>query len=301
MAKNTGFLSAHRLGRKIVKELDLKSGLCAFGIQGDMNEDYDYQVNAACHAGLNRMNINGKYTYMVDAIYPRGGKFAPIRIAPEVAKMFTTYVLKKSPYSKMFAEKNIHKGFARGYYLYNTDVDANILTGGAVLLRMLSEEPRIPLAWYKLVKAGADPDMAVLLAHMVAFEGAKFGINNYSDDSHRSLVPTWFNKKNVEDFVNRKHKVYGLYNAKQRYQGFNGMWGERRANCGGDDEFGTTIYREWLQALREMDNGLDVRVAYFDHAGQAERDGFITKIPTKKAMPIIVKILNDYRGGLNVA
>jgi len=301
MAKNTGFLSAHRLGRKIVKETNLKSGLCAFGIQGDTNGDYDYNVNAACHAALTRMTIHGEYTYMVDAIYPRGGKYNPIKITPEVAKMFTTYVLKQSPYAKMFAEKNIHKGFARGYYLYHTNIDANVLTGGAVLLRMLSEVPKIPLAWYHMVKAGADPDMAVLLAHMTTLEGNKFGINNYSDSGHRALAPTWFNQQNVEDFLVGKHKVYGLYSVKQQYHGFNGMWGEKSSQIGKNGEFGNTIYRRWIKALIELKGDGDNRVALFDHIGQENREQVVSQLPIKKAMPVIAKILNDYRGELNVA
>jgi len=295
MAKNTGFLSAHRLGRKILKEMNRRDGLCAFGIQGDTNDDSDFRINAACHASLVRMNVEGEYKYMVDAIYPRGKK-----INTNMAKMFTNYVLKQSPYSPMFAEKNINKGFARGYYLFNTDVDANLLTGGAVLLRMLSEVPTIPEVWYHMVKAGADADVAVLLAHMSGIEDGKFYINNYSDAGHRALVPTWFDENSVAGFINGKHKNYGKYNVKKRYAGFNGMWREKRGNLMGNN-FGDTIYKAWMKVLHDRNADLDGRVALFDHDGQADRDVVVAKLPYKEAMPIIAKILNDYRGGLNVA
>ena len=304
MKKNTGFRSAHRLGRQLVEEMTPKEGLCAFGVVSGVDDDFDFRKNAPCHAAMGgRMDVHNDMTFMVDAIYPRGGNHGVRqgKITPEMAKMYTNYVLKQSPYAKMFAEKNIHKGFARGYYLYNTAVDSNVLVGGAVLLRMLSEEPSIPEAWYHMVKAGADPDMAVLLAHMSKVSNGVFIISNYSDSGHRALVPTWFNEESIANFITGKHKRYGLYKDNKEYLGFNGMWKEKADNIGDGDEFGNIIYNRWIDALLARNVELDGRKALFDHVGQDKRNAVVAKLPVKEAMPIIAKILNDYRGEINVA
>ena len=291
MSKSTGFLHAHRLGRKMVKENDFNIGLCAFGVvNGDNREDY--KLRAPCHAALSRMDVCFP-TLMVDVQYKRGKG-----ITSKMAKMFTNYVLMQSPYASIFAEKNTNAGFARGYFLYRTDVDANLLTGGAVLLRMLSESPMIPKMWYHMVMAGVSPDMAILVAHMSSLNNGEVAIRASSDDCHKSIVPSWFLEKDVINFINRNHKVYGKYIDMGGYMGFTSMWGADRYNR--NTGFSAQIHGRWIAELKRLHNMKDGRVAIFDHDGQKKRNRASEKCQFKTAMPIIAKILNDYRKELNV-
>ena len=296
MMKSSGFLNAHKLGRTIIKENRFTGGgLCAFGVTSNIPNDVDYQLRAPCHAALDRMRLEGEYAYMVDAVYPH-----ETCITEAQAKRYARYVLKDSPYSPMFAEKNIEKGWKRKYFLYNVDVDSNLLVGGAVLLRMLSEVPKIPEVWNALVEAGADPDMAILLSHMCGISpDGMFYINNHSTASHRALVPTWFKKENVNNFIRGKHKLYGIYKDKEGYCGFNGMWGEYRDISSTPISFGCIIYKRWMEVIKDFNSNKDIRIPLFYHHGK--RDIYIenSKLNYKVAMPIIAKILNDYRGELN--
>lgn len=297
MAKSTGFLNAHSLGRLIVEKNNVKGdGICAFGLVSGRKGDQDYRLKAACHASLaGRMPLSEKPTFMVDHIYPFGKGMTNAQ-----AKRYAKYILMQSPYSPMFAEKNIEKGWKRKYFLYNVDIDSNMLVGGAVALRMLSETPKIPVMWNALVEAGADPDMALLLAHMSAFIGDEFYVNNYSDDSHKAISPTCFNASSVKNFLTGEHKKYGKYDVKMRYMGFNGMWRETESNIGKPHGFGTTIYNQWMQVVRAVKQEGNKQKYLFDHSAQAAAEEVTGRLDRKVAMPIIAKILNDYRGELNV-
>lgn len=302
MGFSKAYQRAHNMGRMLVNKTNYKSGLCSFGVITDSVRDDISIRSAACHAYLNRIDPYGTPLYVVDALYPYNGNPAKVktgRLSNRMAKEYVRYVLTQSPYASIFAENSIDLGWRRRYYIYRTDVDSNLLVGGLVAIRMLSEKPHIPYLWALYTRAGMDSNLAFLLAYSTGHKGDDLYVKNYTGEGHTPIAASHFNNENVNSFLNGEHSNYGTYAHRKTYRGFNGMWGENKDNFRKRNDFNSTILSKWKDKLLLLAKPVEMRVALFNHDFNNKDNAREETLPIKEAIPALCEIINEYKGELN--
>ena len=300
--KGKPYKAAYKLGKELLKYYkDKGNGICTYGAVGTHGGE-DRKSGDECYAGLATLKADVK-SLVVDVPYHFEGN-----ITNRIAKKWIRYILEQSPFKSTFAEDRINAGWRRGYYIFNADVDANLLCAALVAIRSMSEYPKIPVMFDKLTKAGADPDMAFFSAYMTGVDRAgRFFINTTTEEGHVAMVPSWFEDSNLANFIKANFDPYGLYSEMNSYRSFNTMWYNEidGHSWGGRDGVlqpdGVPIRIDnlWNTVLREHSES-ETRVALFDHVFNMRRNKAIGNMEATKALPLFAKLLNEYRGGLNL-
>ncbi len=293
MTVSTRIRDAHKLGRYLMDK-DTNKGLCAFGLITTLKarrvENYPLRINAPCHAAYSYMVNNHNPVWVVDVLYPTELKLA-------TQKAWLSYILLDSPYSSIFAEKNIHAGLKRGYYIYNTEVDGNLLAAGSVAVRMLSESPKIPLAFEKFINAGMKPDIAFIIAHMTTVDDGQISIREYSEEGHVAVVPTFMGDEEMINFFEVNFYEHGTYSIKHSYRGLNNMWSHSRESYEQEEavhSVNSILYNKWKLIVEKIENIEKPRTALFNHMWNIDANNRDNALPIKDGLPILVRITNSY-------
>ena len=299
--KGKPYKAAYKLGSQLLKHYyteDGQGGICAYGVVNAQGEE-DHEHVAPCHAGLNHMNVTEK-SLVVDMTYPIRGE-----VDNRIAKRWIRYILEKSPFRSVFAEEHINAGWRRGYYIFDADADANLLAACLVAVRSVSEYPKIPVMFDKLVRAGTDADMAFFAAYMTGVnKDGTFFLNMDTKEGHVAMVPSWFDAETLKNFIECNHEEYGTYAEKNKYGNFNTMWLQERTSEDWDcigvkpiNNIPDVLNKLWKPIL-DKEGGFDNRIALFNHAHNQERDRKRNALKQDKALPLFAQLLNNYRGEL---
>ena len=292
MTISTGMRNAHALGIHLVKENKFSSGICCFGLVGNGSESERVSfMSAPCHLRLNHWNV-AKFPYtpakMVDVIYK--AKSNPV--TSEQALTWYSFILERSVYAPVFAEKSARLSYKRGYFIYNTDVNANLMGACAVAIRMASEKPNIVRQFCDLVNAGADEDISFIVAHSMYSDDKIVNLNNQGTAHHVPIAPTDMTKESLLRYLKGDMDEYGTYAVRRRYTTLNYMFGEERyLGCKG---IMPTMIKTWKEQSDKL-NVKDERVALFNHPwnmGRVERDG---GVKCEIGYPIIANIINQFK------
>jgi len=308
MAVSLGIQNAHKLGRFLVDENDFNDGICAYGCVSN-NRNYEPEMeyddwddnemsmvggdmSAPCHANLNSIGdvYGGRTKFIVDAMYPCG-------VNHNVREAYLSYILMSSPYAEAFAEKNIHEGIKRGYFIYRADVDANLMTATLVSVRMLSEYPHIPKNWYALVQAGCDENMALLLSSMIRIDKPRktISILRNPDTCHIPISPSEFSEEDATNYLNGSYSSEGTYQDNLCYSGFSSEMWRRDGFNGFSREFLDTLIAHWIEAKEALTDVIDKRVALFNHEHNRINNENILRAPLDEGIKVLAEMANNYR------
>lgn len=157
--------------------------------------------NTACHAELG-YRTTPDLKYIVSRIQwktPYEGKKG------EIAEAYLDWLVRTSPYAKCFTYLKTGKEcIKRGVVVAKTDrVPANLMAGGLIAARQLTEHNSIAEAWYRLVQLGVHPDIAYCHAHTVIINAA--GVDTETGyHGHTS----WYSTNTKEAVLNfRRHNI----------------------------------------------------------------------------------------------
>lgn len=290
MEQSTGIRNAHILGRQMLE--DERNRKFAFesvtqcGTVGNGNiTQMKPSTNRVCHAGLNMMYTNYAPSKVVDLLMKSS-------LSDEKRLAWYSFILERSVYSSMFAERRAKKGMQRGYFVYHADVNANILVAGAVAIRMASEKDYIVEYFYNLVKAGADEDVAFLAAHSLGGDDPiEVGVGGQI--SHVAIAPFHMEQDNLRRYFLADVEKYPFYSVESRYFGINRMFGETWERKRDYVYFVPELSRRWVCKVQDMAH-VDKRVALFN-LDWNRKEVLTYALPAEQTYPLLAKILNDYK------
>ncbi len=273
----------YNVGKELL-EGNESEGICAFAVVMQSGNSYSY-LEKPCHAHLNDC-VKGS-EYIVDRIYNHRCS------SNKVAKAYLRYVLLESPYAKAFAEDNIDNAWKRGYYVYSTEVDSNLLASALIAARMIHETSRIAEVFYMLRKNGASGHMAFFGAHMVNNHNGKLAISEMQDEGHVAIVPSWFTEQGVVNFYNSYiYNDYGTYANTGGYSGLNTMWEKGMGWAIINESIHYYVDNAWEKASKQINNNEEIPIAIFDH--EFNKEGEFDSLPEDIGIPILSNILNTY-------
>ncbi len=186
--------------------------------------------NQACHAGLSGMSIrNGSETAIVVSIIVDCHDHKPMN--SEWSVPYLDWLFNRSPYASVFLDKDAQECLEKKRICCTPDVPANLLVGGLIASRRLTEYGDILRSWYELMSRGVNENMAYLLSHNLHLDN-----RDYKTDSsvgltvrscHCSLNPGCMDEKAVFNFINSK-VVHSRDTFAQgsSYHGVDKTWGE---------------------------------------------------------------------------
>jgi len=282
MNTSTGIGNAHKLGRWMV-ENGGPQGSAYYGIVG-AGREFEYLVcsNRACHAQLRYIYPEFTVSKIVDVLRPQ-------KVSREIALLWYSFILERSAYSSMFAERKAKRGMDRGYFIYHADVNSNIMVAGAVAVRMATEKPDIVRYFYDLVMYGTDEDVAFLAAHSMCTckqsKGVLFTGGGY--EGHVAIAPIGMYSESARRYFKADIENFTPYSVNQTYRNINKMFGEGEEQQG--LSFPSQIYNEYSRRR----NGKDNRVALFNL--DWNRTIHVTYEEKEVVYPILSKILNEYK------
>jgi len=289
MNTSSGIRNAHRLGRQMLESFkERKPREAYYGSvgNGDSTQGHIYS-NTACHAGLkHKGHITFTPSKIVDVLLPT-------TVTKAEALAWYSFILERSVYSSMFAERRAKTGHERGYFIYHAGVNANIMVAGAVAIRMASEKPYIVKHFYRLVKAGTKEDIAFIAAHTLFNSGNNVGLEDGGQVGHVAIVPSIMNKNCLLRYFKSDIEYFPSYAVKISYNNFNYMFGEGNPV----DRITTTLRLRWKAATEKSINPEVKRVALFNLKWNKPKVVNLSRIslPKKQAYPILAKILNEYK------
>lgn len=158
-------------------------------------------TNQACHAGLQSLDTNS-----IAVISGLQSDYKGNLISKEEGVAFLDWLLNRSPYSEVFVTKSAKDAIKNSCIIADSNYPSNLLAAGLVASRRLWEYREIVIAWYDLVKAGMNEDLAYWVAHKaqcrsdrtgnISFTGCSFG--------HCSMNPDLFDRKALKAWLNHK-------------------------------------------------------------------------------------------------
>jgi len=282
MTVSTGMRNAHALGKKLLGTNNFDSGLCCFGTVGRGIAQRKIITSGACHAALTRMDRDTVYVplKMVDVLYST-------HLSKRQELMWYSFILERSVYSPIFAEREARIGHERGYFIYNTDINANLLVAGSIAIRQASEHSPIVKHFCGLVEAGTAEDIAFIVSHAMHsdLEG-NVGVKKSSYNSHVPVYANYFSRKNLLRYFKSDMRDYPIYRTHCRYSGLNKMFGENASNA--DEGVIAEIYKFWTNRIKGEKYAK--RAALFNISYNRPCNG-IKSLPKEHGYPLLANIL----------
>lgn len=190
--------------------------------------------NNICHAGLNHPGAEPKTILH---------SIQELKCDKEIAHSYLDWLFHISPYKEVFLSQDEKRTMADGIIVARTNVPANLMAGGLIAARMLSEFASIPKVWNAFTKQGLHPDISFIYAHCFAasgkqvisdkeendkrfnrnMDGDKLSIHKF-DSVHTAINSYGITDKYVTNFHKNIRQDTGLYNKQCYYSSINVTW-----------------------------------------------------------------------------
>jgi hypothetical protein len=192
--------------------------------------------NTACCMGLKSFDSGVEYvvSYILKKRLKKGEE--------KKAEAFLHWLLNESPYSESFVTKDAKEALSTSFLVSDANTPDNILVGGLISLRALTEVCMVQISttWYELAKAGVDKNLAFLLGFMVRIDTAGAMYNNCGGH-HSAIHPSYMTKEAASNFINDRPKVVNdSYHETGSFSYIHDTWG----GDGGSSEFRDCM-KEW--------------------------------------------------------
>lgn len=198
-APDTEAVSALCNSHSDVDYLDLEQ--CA-SVGVVFEEHFHISPNQACHAGLQN-NYDGNdengALAIVSLIHDNEGCDTVTQTD------FLNWLFNDSPYAEVFVDKNAEHSLDRGFIIARTDLPSNLIVGGLIASRRVSEYSWIAKMQCSLMNAGCKPELAYLASHLVNIDlddrGSQFA---YPQVGHTSINIAAMGRVALRNFINHK-------------------------------------------------------------------------------------------------
>lgn len=182
-----------------------------------------YCPNQACHAGLNNTSYDGfpigqnTRVAVISTIQNHKHKRGNV-------SEFVDYLVNRSMYKDVFASKDVDFIIDKGF-ICETEVPANLLAGGLIASRRISEYDYVLTGWKYMRDAGVNEDVAFALAHTVSFSAK--GVVKQTSSGHCSIDGSNLSLDTVRNMKNHDlKKPLGNYITRTNYSGVHSMFNE---------------------------------------------------------------------------
>lgn len=181
--------------------------------------------NTACHAGLNDreygMPDNGDRIAVIHSIQHCCTK----PLLHEEKLKFLDWLLNRSPYCSVFVSKSAKSALKREVIICDADTPANLMAGGMVAARTLSEYVTVVRVWFDLVNLGVNENLAFLVGHIIQTNRERTYISFDALAGHCSIDGYNIGEEIVENFINSKPiSLKGSYKNQSNYSGLHVTW-----------------------------------------------------------------------------
>lgn len=158
-------------------------------------------TNQACHAGLQSLHIGS--IAVISGLQP---KYKGNLINKKEGVAFLDWLLNRSPYSEVFVTKSAKDAIKNSCIIADSNYPSNLLAAGLVASRRLWEYSEIVIAWYDLVKAGMNEDLAYWVAHKAQCRSNRTGNIGFTgcQSGHCSMNPNLFDREALKAWLNHK-------------------------------------------------------------------------------------------------
>ncbi len=243
--------------------------------------------NTACHAGLSYGVGYGrkdpKITTIVHHIQDdRGTLYDDKDQLKEDRTLFFEWLIQYSPYKDIFRYRNLGETLDRNVLVCDVLHMDNVLVGGLISSRIVSEYTGMLKVFAGLVREKVDPSLAFYYTHRYQASGAT--LTPYTASSHTGISGS-MGIKSVKNFitgnVTTKRKLYW---ETQTYESIHHAWwdkDDRSPQYGeGNNELNITDELKKLVAPQKNVSNPFVKVA-------------LNTIPLKEGIPALASILNN--------
>ena len=187
--------------REKIKKSSGGHGLNSFSIIYENGEQV-YFMSRACYAALMSLDYHrhhGHPAILISTIkesfqgYPRESKKLAIR--------YLNWLINYSPYRFVFHTKSGKEAFELGV-VCKTKIPSNLIVGGLIAVREVTDIPSKIATWYKLIKLGVPSSFAYYMSYLLYYRSEEntFELTNVSE-WHRSLDVNSISKKSIKNFL----------------------------------------------------------------------------------------------------
>lgn len=139
---------------------------------------------------------------------------------------YINWLIKRSPYTKAFLSKGAAKVAKDRCIIINPNCPSNIMLGGMIAVRGVSEYKYIARAWLELKNRGVNENLAFILAHHANFGRAGTVGFLKKSTNHAAVHSYKIDKDYVKAFItNNPVHVLEEYQTSNRYSRINDTWG----------------------------------------------------------------------------
>lgn len=181
--------------------------------------------NQACHAGLRsgaykiKQDNRPLLSYVISGVQKAGRG----SLDEGVKEAFIDWMIKKSPYRSTIVNKSVGS-VLRNHWWFDVNTPMNVMSGGAIATRLISEWPNKANIWYRMVKLGCNPSEAFTFTPY--FRGTSASIS-VDDDYGGHQAVCGLGQKYMSAFVNGKPVAPGgIYKTELSYGGIGACWGQ---------------------------------------------------------------------------
>ena len=194
--------------------------------------------STACHAGLEQPAL-GDISVVVSAIQKEAHGSLEER-CPGASRVMVDWLVNRSPWAMSFVSKDADKILEQGYVVSNTRYCGNIMVGGSIALRSITEYTSIGETFYHLVSAGANENFAFLMSHFGSVGGGGINFDTHKE-GHTSVYVSCFTEVGLTNFIKGKFPKMTLdmpsYKKASKYMGLrtafnNSVYGGRVSTFG---------------------------------------------------------------------
>lgn len=178
--------------------------------------------STACFMSIQRSEMNG-LNWLISHIQETD-------LSVSDQEVFLNYLFNDSPFNSVFVTKNASEAVESGWIVLSANHPSNLVVGGAVATRCISESPHVVVAFCDLLAGGVEPNLAFVLAHHfsggISRDGNVHWESNYS--CHRCLDPARMDSGNLSRFIAHTPMKLNqpLSENNSSYSGIDALWGE---------------------------------------------------------------------------
>ncbi len=198
-----------------------KAGVSNYGVIDPDRGFVDCQYTA-CHYGLNLDNSQARGTKPIAVV----NSIQTVRTkTPDIARTFIEWLVNYSPYQEIFLYKDMKQVYDEHNVLVTkVDVPSNLLVGGLVAARAMSEYADVANTWYEFVQEGCHPDVAFMYAHWFGTFSGRLGKN--MRQGHTALDGYQINDTSVVNYMTGNRTDQDLWSKTHHYGGIHTTWGK---------------------------------------------------------------------------
>lgn len=186
--------------------------------------------NTFCHAGLNQQSDCGHNIDMVVSLIMR--EHLHKRIDEKYAVPYLDWLMNRSPYASTFLSKDAQDCVDKERVYSDPTTPFNLMVGGLVASRRVTEYGYVCRAWYELVQRGVNENFAYVVAHNIHLDRIEYHRKNGTNLSlsstvgHTSLDVDCMDLSNTINFVdNNPLYLVGCMCDGGSYRGVDKTWG----------------------------------------------------------------------------